>query len=390
MARSIETLSVHAGETPWRGGHPSAPPIFPATGYSHEDVEDLDAGLADDRRAYVYARNNAPTQEAFEAAVAALEEAEEAVSFASGMAAMHAALQVAGARPGATVVAAEESYGATRTLLARLEGVRTCYVRIQELGSVEALLRETGARVLVFEALSNPLVRVSDIPALVSLARQNGARAVVDATFATPYLIQPLALGVDFVVHSATKYLNGHGDVLAGVVAASAVNCASVREHRRVFGGNLGPFEAWLALRGLRTFALRIQRQSESALALARWLSAHPRVESVYYPGLESDPDFELAARLLRRGAFGGMLAFDLREAGKREVYAVMERLQTVKRVPTLGDLATLISYPAIASHRALSAEKRHSLGIGDGCLRLSVGIEALDDLIADFEQALA
>ena len=389
-ARSIATLAVHAGQTPWRGGQPSAPPIHSASGYSYDSMEELDAGLADDRAGYVYARNNAPTQEAFEAAVAALEGGEDAVSFASGMAAMHAALSCAGARAGATVIAAEEMYGATRSLLGQMDGVEIRYVRIADLQAVETALTGSGTAVLTFEVLSNPLVRVADAVALVALAHSHGARVVVDSTFTTPYLIQPLSLGAEYVVHSATKYLSGHGDVLAGVVITSAENCASARVHRRIFGANLGPFEAWLALRGLRTFALRIQRQCDNALALARWFSDHSRVERVYYPGLEEDPGHELAARILRPGAYGGVLAIDLWRAGQSEVFAVMERLKLVGRVPTLGDLSTLVSYPPHASHRALTPEQRRALGIGDSCLRISAGIEAIEDLLADFDQALA
>jgi cystathionine gamma-synthase/methionine-gamma-lyase len=202
--------------------------------------------------------------------------------------------------------------------------------------------------------------------------------------------LHPLELGADFVMHSATKYIGGHGDVLAGVVvAASADDAAALRNTRKLLGANLSPFDAYLALRGLRTLPLRVREQNHNAFQLAQWLAQHPRVARVYYPGLPDNPDHAIAQRLFRPGCFGAMLAFDFREAGRAEVFAFMERLRIIQRIASLGDVATLASYPAHASHRALSAEQRAALGIGDGCVRLSVGIEAVEDLIADLEQAL-
>lgn len=389
---SIFTTSVHSGRSPWRGGRPSAPSIVPASGFSHDTMEELDAGLGDDRAGYVYARQNAPTQEAFEAAMAALESGHDAVSFSSGMAALHGAIACAGAKAGATFLAAEETYGTTKTLLnsmAANAGLVVRYVRIGDLEAVESALAEVRPAALVFEILSNPLVRVADAAALIALARSYSAKTIVDSTFTTPYLVRPLTLGADFVAHSATKYIGGHGDVLAGIVVSSAENCAGLRAHRNLIGSNLSPFEAWLCLRGLRTLPLRMRQQCENALTLARWLSDHPNVARVYYSGLEGDPDHALAARLFRPGAFGAMLALDIQLAGRSEAFAVMQRLRLAERVPTLGDVTTLVSYPAHASHRSLTPTARAALGIGVGCLRVSVGIEDVSDLIADFAQAL-
>ncbi|MBI3362663.1 MAG: PLP-dependent transferase, partial [Chloroflexi bacterium] len=290
------------------------------------------------------------------------------------------------------ILAAEETYGATKTLLntmAANAGLIARFVRVGDLDAVEAGLAESRPAAFVFEILSNPLVRVADAPALIALAKRYGAKTIVDSTFTTPYLVKPLALGADFVAHSATKYIGGHGDVLAGVVISSAENCAVLRKHRTLVGSNLSPFDAWLCLRGLRTLPLRMRQQCENALTLAGWLSDHPRVERVYYSGLDIDPDHGLAARLLRPGAFGAMLSFDIQLAGRAEAFAVMERLQLVERVPTLGDVTTLVSYPPHSSHRSLTPEARAALGIGDGCIRVSVGIEDVNDLIADFAQAL-
>jgi cystathionine gamma-synthase/methionine-gamma-lyase len=213
---------------------------------------------------------------------------------------------------------------------------------------------------------------------------------VVDSTFTSPYLIRPLDHGAHFVMHSATKYIGGHGDVLGGVVVtASAEDAITLRKTRSLLGSNLSPFDAYLALRGLRTLPLRVREQNHNALKLAQWLAAHPRVTRVHYPGLPDNADHAVARRILREDCFGAMLAFDLKDAGRAEVFAFMEKLKIVQRIATLGDVATLASYPAHASHRALTSEQRAALGIGDGCVRLSVGIEDSSDLIADLEQAL-
>ncbi len=387
---SLATTAVHAGHLAPKPGTPSAPPIVTASGWTYSDMEALDAALGDPQAGYVYSRNAAPTQEAFEAAVSALENGAGGVAFASGMAAVHAALVVAlGPRP-AGLVAATELYGATQTLVryvAGQTGLPVQWVNIRDLAEVRGAMRP--GRALLFEVISNPLCRVADARAILDLAQAAGTRVVVDSTFTTPCLLRPLELGAHLVVHSATKYLGGHGDVLGGVVVAGAADDAlALRRHRQMTGANLSPFDAYLALRGLRTLALRVREQNRNALGLAEWLAAHPRVARVHYSGLPANPDHAVARRLLG-GCFGAMLAFDLKDAGRAEVFAFMERLQLIQRVPTLGDVATLASYPAHASHRSLLPEQRAALGIGDGCVRLSAGIESLDDLIADLGQAL-
>lgn len=396
---SIFTAAVHAGRVaPAKPGTPSAPPIVAASSWTQAGAAALDAALGDEAAGYSYARYGGPTQEALEDALAALEQGAGAAVYASGMAALHAALLAAGARPGAVVVAATELYGATTSLLDHLaaaQGVTVRRVDVRDLTAVAAAL--PGAALLHFEAISNPLCRVADLPALAGLAHQAGARVVIDATFATPVLVQPLTLGADYVVHSLTKYLAGHGDVLGGVVvAAEAGRAAELRAARKVLGAALSPFDAYLTLRGLRTLALRVREQNANAQRLAEWLSGHPRVERVHYPGLDGHPDRPVAARFLRPGCFGGVLAFDLRgarpgqPAGREAVFAFMDRLRLILPATTLGDVTSLILYPASASHRALTPEQRAAAGIGPACLRLSAGIEAVDDLMADLDQALA
>ena len=390
---SLFTTAVHSGHVALKPGQPSNPPIVTASGWAHEKMEDLDAALADERAGYMYSRDAAPTQEAFEAAMTAVENGAGAAAFASGMAALHAALWAAGVKPGATLVAASELYGKSQALLNRLadtSGVTVQRVNIRDLAEVGTALAAARSGILLFEIISNPLCHVADAPALIEMAHRHETKVVIDSTFTSPYLVHPLDLGADFVMHSATKYIGGHGDVLGGiVVAASAEAAADLRKTRSLLGSNLSPFDAYLALRGLRTLPLRVREQNHNALKLAQWLADHPRVAHVHYPGLPDDRDHPVARRILRAGCFGAMLAFDLKDAGRAEVFAFMEKLNVIQRIPTLGDVSTLAAYPAHASHRALTPRERAALGITDGTLRLSAGIEDANDLIADLEQAL-
>ncbi len=391
--RSIFTQAVHAGE---RGPRPDftpvSTPIYPSVGYLYDDLDDLDAVFAGTRAGYVYPRYGSPTVSAFERAVAALEGAEDAVAFASGMAALYAALLGAGVQAGTAVVAAADLYGATYALLDRVctaSGVGVHFVDVTNLAQVEQAVVEARPVALLCEIISNPLLKVADVPTLAKVAHAAGAALIVDNTFATPYLFCPLAHGADYVVHSATKYLGGHGDVLAGVVACSARRGHDLRERQKLLGANLGPQEAWLALRGLKTLPLRMRQHCANAQAVAEWLTEQPAVARVHYPGLPTHPQHELAARLFAGRGFGGMLSFDLRDAGQAEVFRFMEALELVLPATTLGDVYSLTLYPAHSSHRYVAPQVRAALGIGDGLVRLSVGIEEAGDIIADLAQAL-
>jgi cystathionine gamma-synthase/methionine-gamma-lyase len=385
----IFTQAVHAGEgEPPPEGRPSAAPVYPAVTYTYPDMRDLSDVLGGERGGYVYARYGSPTVAALEKAVAALEGADGAVAFASGMAALHLALIQAGVSPGAPVVAARDLYGATHTLLARSEPTLR-YTDATDLEAMRLAIERTRPSVVLIEVMSNPLLKIADVPAIAEAAHRVGSTLIVDSTFTTPFLIQPLKHGADLVVHSATKYLAGHGDVMAGVIATDARRASELRALLRVYGGNLGPFEAWIALRGVKTLPLRMREHCANALEVARWLTGHPRVARVWHPGLPDHPQHGLARRLFRAGCFGGMVAFELREAGQPEVYRFMEALKLIQTGPSLGDVGSLILYPAIASHRAMSREDRYRLGITDGVVRLSVGIENADDIIADLQQAL-
>jgi cystathionine beta-lyase/cystathionine gamma-synthase len=392
-SKAFSTRAVHAGERIKPGDHtPVTTSIVPSVGYLYESMDDLDAVFANTQPGYVYARYTSPTAAAFETAVAALEEGEAALAFSSGMAAIHTALLAAGVRAGSSVVSAFDVYGATYSLLRRLFtdlGVSTRMVDVSDLAAVEAALKESKATVLLVETISNPLLKVADIPALAELAHRYGAQLLVDNTFATPYLFRPLAYGADTVIHSATKYLAGHGDVLAGVVVTSASNRAKMFEVNKLVGSTLGPFEAWLALRGLKTLPLRVRQQCANALQLAEWLSTRPEIACVNYPGLKSHSQYELAQRLFNGQGTGGMLSFEIRDASRADVFRFMEVLELCLPATTLGDIYTLVLHPATSSHRSLTDAEREQIGIREGLVRLSAGIEDPVDIQADLEQAL-
>jgi cystathionine beta-lyase/cystathionine gamma-synthase len=390
---SIFTQAVHAGE---RGPRPDftpvVTPIYNSVGYLYESMEQLDAVFGGEREGYVYPRFGTPTNAALERAVATLECGEAALSFASGMAAVHAALLATGLEAGQAVVSAQDVYGASYALLAKLFtalGIRVRFVDIADLPSVERAITEEKPRAVFCETISNPLLKVADLPALAGLAHAHGAEMVVDSTFATPYLIRPLTLGVDYVVHSSTKYLGGHGDVLGGIVVTSAERRQRLWEIIKMTGGNMSPNQAWLTLRGLKTLPLRMAQHCRNAAAVAAWLAEHPRIAQVNYPGLLDHPQHDVATRLFRDGCYGGMVSFEIAGADRAQVFRFMEALKLVLPATTLGDVYSLTLYPAHSSHRALSPQERAAIGIGEGLVRLSVGIEDVEDIVADLDQAL-
>jgi cystathionine gamma-synthase/methionine-gamma-lyase len=390
--KSFQTRAVHAGErVPPADFTPVTTPIWTTVGYLYESMDDLDAVFAGDKRGQVYLRYSNPTVEAFEAAIADLEMADAAQAYSSGMAAIHAALVAAGVKAGTSVVAALDVYGATFSLLNSLfknMGAILRMVDVTNHAEVEAALKETGAVVLYAESISNPLLKVADIPVLAEIAHRYGASFLVDNTFASPCLFNPTIHGADMSIHSATKYIAGHGDTLAGVVATSNENKKKLFELNKLVGGVLGPFESWLALRGLKTLPLRMKQHCQNAQQVAEWLVKHPRVAKVNYPGLAAHPQHALADKLFG-GRYGGMLSFEIKGAGKAEVYRFMEALDICLPATTLGDVYSLVLHPATASHRSLTPEQRAQVGISDGLVRLSAGIEAVEDILSDLEGAL-
>lgn len=392
--KAFSTRAVHAGEHPAPGDYtPVVGPIHPTVGYVYEHMDDLDAVMGASREGYVYPRYGSPTVAAFEAAVADLEEGEAAFAFSSGMAAIHVALLAAGVRQGSSIVAAMDIYGATFTILRRLFtelGVNVHLVDVTDLGQVEAALAETRPVIVVAETISNPLLKVADVPALIELAHRSGFQVLIDNTFASPYLCNPYPLGAEYVMHSATKFIAGHGDVMAGVVVTSAENRLKMYELNKMIGSTLGPFEAWLAMRGLKTLPLRIRRQCDNAAQVAAWMTSHPRIARVNYPGLPDHPQHELACRQFQERGFGSVLSFEIVGADKAKAFRFMDALKLCMPATTLGDIYSIVLHPASSSHRGLSAEERAEVGISDGLVRLSAGIEDIADIIADLDQALA
>jgi cystathionine beta-lyase/cystathionine gamma-synthase len=391
---SIFTRAVHAGERAAKPDFkPVSTPLYNTVGFLYEDLQDLDRVFGNEREGYVYARYGNPTNSALEEALAALEEGEAALTVGSGMAAVHASLLAAGVKSETSLVSAYDVYGATYAVCSRLFpdlGVRVRFVDVTNLEGLIKALAETRPKALILETISNPLMKVADIPAISRIAHQIGVKVVVDNTFATPFLFQPLKHGADFCVHSTTKYIGGHGDVLGGAIITSRENRSGLNEIIKMTGGNLGPTEAWLTLRGLKTLPLRMRQHCLNAMEVAKWLEGHPRVARVNYPGLASHPQHELAKKLFSRGFFGGMISFEIKDAGKEEIFRFMEALELILPATTLGDVYSLTLYPAMSSHRALGPEERAKVGISDSLVRLSVGIEESSEIIEDLERAFA
>jgi cystathionine beta-lyase/cystathionine gamma-synthase len=367
----------------------SAVPIYQAAAFATADAAELGDVLTGAIPGYAYSRIDNPTTAVLGDAVAELEGAEAGLAFGSGMAAIHAAI-LSVVRAGQTIVATSAVYGTTRDLLVRILaglGIATEFVDPTDLEAVDAALARTGAPVLYVETVSNPTIVVSDLAALAEAAHRRKALLLVDNTFASPYACRPVELGADLVMHSATKYLSGHSDVLAGIAVGSKERIDAVRPILVDAGGSLAPLAAFLVLRGLPTLAIRMERHTATAMALAGWLEGRDEVARVYYPGLASHPSHEVAARQLR--VYGGMMAFELaggREAGR----AFLDAMQLAERTASLGSVRTITTAPPSTTHRQLDEAALREAGIEPGLLRCSVGLEDLEDLRADFELALA
>lgn len=374
------TLGVHGGIEEGRFGDPVVPPIVQSSTFFGGSPED------DDELRYSRYGNN-PNQVQVGRKLAALEGTEDALVLSSGMAAV-AMTVLALSRVGDHVVASEQLYGATRALLGDelpRRGLEVTFVDPAAPREWRRALRPT-TRLVFMEAPTNPTLRVYDPRPLASMAHDAGVVFAMDATFASPVNLRPAELGVDVVIHSATKYLGGHSDLVAGVVASTRAVVEEITRVMRLYGPAPDPFACWLLDRGLRTLDVRVRRQNESALALARWLEALPEVDRVTYPGLESHPDHAVAREIME--GFGGMVSFVLAGGGEA-ADRFMGALELLMVAPSLGGVETLVSQPRYTSHAAVPADERERLGIPDGFVRVSVGVEDVEDLIADVEQAL-
>lgn len=384
----VQTLAVHAGHQPDAGAGAVAPPIYQTATFAFESAEQGAARFAREDDGYVYSRYGNPTLTVFEEGIAALEGTEAALATGSGMAAISTTL-LGLLRAGDHVVATDALYTATLALLLDTLGglgVTATLVEADSIDAVAAGMREE-TRVIFCETPGNPTMRLVDLAAVAAIGREHGAVTVCDNSFATPINQRPAELGIDVVVHSATKYLGGHGDLIGGAICASRELIDRLWYTHVRIGGCMSPFTAFLAARGLQTLPVRMRAHNENAMRVARFLLEHEAVASVAYPGLECFPQHDLARRQMR--GFGGMICFELRgglEAGRRAMNAVELCTLTV----SLGEVMTLISHPASMTHSALTPEQRAQAGISDGLVRLSVGIEDADDIIADLDQALA
>lgn len=373
-------------------------PLYATSSYVFDDINEGIEIFKNIESGHVYSRYANPTVDAVAQKIADLETwgldwKATPVMTSSGMSAI-ATLLLGVLKTGDKVLSQANLYGGTTELLNAVFGqigIETVFIDLKDLKAVESVLKaDPSIRMLYCETPANPTLACVDIEALAQLAHQNGALCAIDNTFATPYLQQPFALGVDFVVHSTTKYLNGHGNSTAGIVLGKDhdVMRKQVWKAMKLVGTNCSPFEAWLTHNGLKTFSLRMERHCSNALKIAQFLEAHPAVERVNYPGLTSHPDHALASRQMKNG-YGAMLSFELKGGYEAGIQA-MNRFKMCTLAPTLGDVDTLVLHPASSSHIAVPREVRLQNGITDGLIRLSVGIENPDDLIADLAQAIA
>ena len=386
--RGFATRAVHGAHIAPVEQQTPIVPIYQTSTFRFETSEDYSETIHFRRPGYTYTRGYGnPTLEAFERVMADLEGTEAAFSFASGMAAIHTTV-TALAEAGDRVVTSRELYGGTYALMTRVlprYGIEATFVDPHDPNAVAKVL--PGAALFYVETVANPNVTVADLAALGARCNEAGVPAVVDNTFASPYLCNPADHGFDFVLHSATKYVGGHHDLIGGVVCASEANVARLRDAVIETGGTMAPLEAWLCIRGLATLDLRMERHSSSALTLARFLEAHPSVERVHHPGLESHPQHDVAERLLPKGS-GGMMAFEVKggvEAGMR----FCDALEVAWIASSLGGIHTLVGHAASTTHRQMDLETRRAAGIADGLVRVSVGLEDVEDLIEDFDRAL-
>lgn len=383
-----ETIAARGGRDLPSANRPLTPPIYQTGVYAFETMEEVEAVWTGREPGFVYGRYGSPNTAMLESLVAALEGGEAAVACASGMGA-HAALFMTLLAPGDHLVAARDLYGTTTAFLneeLRRAGVGTAFVDATDPMRVVATLTPKTRAVYV-ESLSNPLLKLADLELLGGELQRRGIELIVDSSLTSPAVVRPLTLGATVVIHSATKFISGHGDVTAGIVVGRRDLMDRVRAGMMRMGTNLGPFDAWLACRGLRTLHVRLERQSANALTLARFLEGRPEVSRVYYPGLPSHPQAGLAQRLFKNGA-GAIASFDLK-GGAPAVERFMGGLRLIEFAPSFGDVATTWSYPARTSHRSIREAELAALGIGPGLVRLSVGIESVEDLIDDLTGAL-
>ncbi len=386
----FDTRAIHSGGDKKEAHGALNPPIYQTSTFVFDSVAEAEDTFSFRSDGYVYTRGRNPTLTVFEERMAALEEGVAAVSFASGMAAITSVL-LSFLRQGDEVVAHRTLYGSSYNVLANIlpdYGISTHFVDLTEPARLAAAINDK-TRVVYFETPSNPDLSLVDITAIAQIAHAAGAKVVVDNTIATPYFQRPLALGADVVVHSATKYISGHGDVVAGVAVSNDPDYTHRLRfgYMAEFGGVLAPFNAWLLVRGLKTLGLRMRQHEANARQVAAYLARHPAVTQVLYPGLPDFPQHDLADRQM--SGYGAIVSFEVR-GGERAAKAVIDRVRLVTLAVSLGDAETLIEHPVTMTHRGFPREDLARYGLSPGLIRLSIGLENAEDIIADLEQALA
>jgi cystathionine beta-lyase/cystathionine gamma-synthase len=376
----FSTKAIHVGQEADPATGATIVPIYQTSTYTQEEVGK--------HRGYEYSRSGNPTRAAFEKCIASLEDGKHGLAFASGLAATGTVLSIL--KSGDHVVAADDMYGGTYRLFERVYrpmGIGFTYVDGRNTSAFQEAMQKT-TRLVWLETPTNPLLRLVDISAVTEIARKSGAAVAVDNTFASPYLQQPLKLGAHVVMHSTTKYIGGHSDVVGGALITSDDKLfEQLKFHQNAAGGVPGPFDCWLTMRGVKTLALRMRQHCENALKIAQFLTGHPKIKKVYYPGLADHPQHDLAKRQMR--GFGGMVSFDT-GAGESSINQIVKRLKLFSYAESLGGVESLACYPVKMTHGSIPKEERDKRGVTDSLLRLSVGIEDADDLIDDLKQALA
>ncbi len=374
------TKAIHAGQEPDPSTGAIIAPIFQTSTY-------VQAGLGE-HKGFEYSRTQNPTRSALEECMAAIEDGRYGLAFASGMAAESAILSLLSA--GEHMVSCDDLYGGSYRIFERVMrryNVETTYVAAGNIAGYERAIRP-NTKMIWLETPTNPLLRLIDIQAVAEIAHRHNLLLVVDNTFASPYFQQPLKLGADIVVHSTTKYLNGHSDIIGGALVLNNEEVyQAIKFYQNAAGGVPSPFDSWLTLRGIKTLAVRMRQHEENAIAVAKFLTEHPRVEKVYYPGLPAHPDYALAKRQM--SGFGGMVSFQFKGV-YADVDKVVRRFKFFALAESLGGVDSLVCHPASMTHGSIPKDIRESRGLTDALLRLSVGIEDVDDLLADLEQALA
>jgi cystathionine gamma-lyase len=376
----FSTKAIHAGQEPDPSTGAIATPIYQTSTFAQSGIGE--------HKGYEYARTGNPTRSALESCIAALEGGEHGLAFSSGLAASQAVLSLLQA--GDHLISCDDLYGGTYRLFERVmsrQNITSSYMTTNSVADYERAIRP-NTRLIWLEAVTNPLLRLVDIGAIAEMAHRHNILLVVDSTFATPYFLQPLELGADIVLHSTTKYINGHSDVVGGALVTNNESVyQDLKFYQNAAGAVPGPFDTWLTLRGIKTLPLRMRQHEQNAQTVARYLTEHARVERVYYPGLASHPDHELAKRQL--SGFGGMVSFQLKGQAA-DINRIVQRLEVITFGESLGAVESLLCHPASMTHSSIPREIREARGINDTLLRLSVGLEDVEDIVRDIDQALA